>query len=84
MSKLIIPENLAISESGFLFLQGTGETFTLNQVGKDIVDLIKSKSTEEEVIKELVDSYNIDRSTVQKDLGDFIAQLKHYSILKEV
>jgi hypothetical protein len=84
MSKLIIPENLAISESGFLFLQGTGETFTLNRVGKDIVDLIKSKSSEEDVINEIVVLYDIDKSTVQKDLGDFIAQLKHYSILKEV
>ncbi len=84
MSKLIIPENLAISESGFLFLQGTGETFTLNQVGKDIVDLIKSKSCEEEVINEIVELYDIDKSTVQKDLGDFIAQLKHFSILKEI
>lgn len=84
MSKLIIPENLAISESGFLFLQGTGETFTLNQVGKNIVDLIKSKASEEEVISEIVASYEIDRTTVQKDLGDFIAQLKHYSILKEI
>jgi hypothetical protein len=84
MSKLIIPENLAISESGFLFLQGTGETFTLNQVGKDIVDLIKSKSSEEEVINEIVELYDIDKSTVQKDLGDFIAQLKHFSILKEI
>ena len=29
MNEYIVPENIAISESGFLFLAGTGETFTL-------------------------------------------------------
>ena len=55
MSNFIIPENIAISESGFLFLAGTGETFTLNQIGKEIFNLIRSKSSEGEIINSIVD-----------------------------
>lgn len=81
MSNFNIPENIAISESGFLFLAGTGESFTLNQIGKEIFNLIRTKSSEEETIGSIVENYDIDKSTVQKDLADFITQLKQYSIL---
>jgi hypothetical protein len=81
MSNFNIPENIAISESGFLFLAGTGESFTLNQIGKEIFNLIRTKSSEEEIIDSIVNDYDIEKSTVQKDLADFITQLKQYSIL---
>ena len=83
MVNFIIPENIAISESGFLFLAGTGETFTLNQIGKEIFNLIRSKSSEKEIINSIVNDYDIDKATAHKDFADFISQLKHYSILKE-
>lgn len=83
MNNFIIPENIAISESGFLFLAGTGETFTLNQIGKEIFNLIRTKSSEDEIINLIVNDYDIDKATAHKDLGEFILQLKHYSILKE-
>jgi len=82
MNNFVIPENIAISESGFLFLAGTGETFTLNQIGKEILNLIRTKSSEEEIINSIVDDYDIDRATAHKDFADFIAQLKQFSILK--
>ena len=81
MNNFNIPENIAISESGFLFLAGTGESFTLNQIGKEIFNLIRTKSSEEEIIDSIVNDYDIEKSTVQKDLADFITQLKQYSIL---
>lgn len=83
MAKYFIPENIAISESGFLFLPSTGETFTLNQIGKEILKLIRSKSSEEEITNLITENYDIDKATAIKDLVDFIFQLKHYSILKE-
>lgn len=83
MSTFFIPENIAISESGFLFLAGTGETFTLNQIGKEFFNLIRTKTSEEEIINSIVNEYDIDKATAHKDLADFIAQLKHYSILKQ-
>ncbi len=83
MNNFIIPENIAISESGFLFLAGTGETFTLNQIGKEIFNLVRFKSSEEDIINSIVNDYEIDKTTASKDFADFITQLKHYSILKK-
>lgn len=83
MSSFIIPENIAISESGFLFQPSTGETFTLNQVGKEILNLIRSKKSEEEIVNLIADNYDIDIATAHKDFADFVNQLKQYSILKE-
>lgn len=83
MAKYFIPENIAISESGFLFLPSTGETFTLNQIGKEILNLIRNKFSEEDIVNSIVENYDVDKATVHNDLGDYILQLKHHSILKE-
>lgn len=83
MSNYFIPENIAISESGFLFVASTGETFTLNQIGKEIFNLIRSNVSEEKIVAAITNNYDVDKSTVIKDIADFVAQLKHYSILKE-
>ncbi|MBI5660840.1 MULTISPECIES: PqqD family protein [Ignavibacterium] len=83
MSKYSVPETLAVSDSGFLFLPNTGETFTLNLVGKEILNLLQDGLSEEEIVKHMLDRYDIDERSLEKDLSDFIMQLRKYSIIKE-
>jgi hypothetical protein len=82
MSKYFIPENLAVSDSGFLFLSSTGETFTLNGIGRDIFKMLQNGQTDKEVIDSLLEDYDIDRVTLEKDYSDFINQLKIYAVIK--
>jgi hypothetical protein len=83
MKKYSVPETVAVSDSGFLFLPSSGETFTLNHIGKEIFQLIQKGVEEEEIFKYVLDEYDIDSRTLEKDFGDFTLQLQKYSLLKE-
>ncbi|GMU87185.1 MAG: hypothetical protein AMXMBFR48_24260 [Ignavibacteriales bacterium] len=82
MSTFFIPENLAVSDSGFLFLPNTGETFSLNEMGRVIFRMLQQKRSEEEIITEICSEYQVDRSIVSRDVDDFVSQLKNYSLIK--
>jgi hypothetical protein len=83
MSKIIISSNLAVSENGFLFMPLTGESFTLNPIGKLILTALKEGNDQEQVIKLIIDEYDIDKSSAEKDLEDFISQLKNHKLITE-
>jgi len=82
LSSYKIPENLAVSDSGFLFMPSTGETYTLNHMGKEIFRLIQSGTDEVSIVNQIVSEYEIDNNSFEKDLHDFISQLKNYSLIK--
>ncbi len=74
--------NLAISESGFLFNPSSGESFTVNPVGAEIIELLKDGKNEEQILEALLKTYEIDSKTLQKDLLDFNDILKQHQLLE--
>jgi len=76
-----INKNVSISENGFVFNPTTGESFTVNPIGVEIVNLLKLKKNEEEIKKQLLDKYNTDSATIEKDFYDFIQMLKTSNLL---
>ncbi|MFH1119883.1 MAG: PqqD family protein [Bacteroidota bacterium] len=78
-----INENLAISESGFLFNPSTGESFTVNPIGAEIIELMREGKTEEEISEKILDMYEIDSKSFSKDLHDFSDVLKHHQLLEQ-
>ena len=84
MDKYVVPSNIAISESGFLFLPTTGETFTLNQIGSRILTELKSGKQVNSIIENFTAEYDVDQKTFEKDLSDFINQLKNYRLVEEL
>jgi hypothetical protein len=84
MSVFSIQENLAVSDSGFLFLPSTGETFTLSGMGIVIFKMLQQKYPTNEIIKKLEEEYDSDKATIERDFEDFLFQLKKYSLIKEV
>ncbi len=75
--------NIAISESGFIFNPLTGDSFSANPVGHDIIRLLKEEKDKDAIIKELHKKYDIERSVLEKDLYDFLLMLRNYQLLKE-
>ncbi len=73
--------NVAVSENGFLFLPTTGESFTLNEIGKSILDYLKKGNTSEEIIEQIVNEYDIDNTLAERDFNDFINQLKNFRLV---
>lgn len=75
--------NIAISESGFIFNPLTGDSFSANPVGQDIIRLLKEEKDKEAIIKELHKKYDVERTVVEKDLYDFFLMLRNFQLLKE-
>ncbi len=77
-----IKKNIAISDSGFIFNPDTGESFTANPIGLEILDMLKEGLDFEAVQKKLMDKYISDKDTVEKDYHDFINMLGEYNIIE--
>ena len=84
MSKYKVAEDLAMSETGFLFLPGTGETFTSNEIGRKIIQLIQKGESSDKIIEKITNEYDIDSNTFEKDLNDFLIQLSQYNVAQEL
>jgi hypothetical protein len=76
-----INKNIAISDSGFIFNPSTGDSFSTNQVGMEIIRLLKDNKSKEEVISGVVSKFNVDEATVEKDLSDFTLMLNNFQLV---
>ncbi len=84
MEKYKITPNLAISENGFLFQSNTGETFTCNLIGVKVLTGLKDGKSLDEIAEEIMDEYDVDSDRLEKDLTDFIMQLKSFNLMEEL
>lgn len=77
-----IRSNIALSESGFIFNPNTGESFNINPMGHQILELLRQEKDFEEIRSEVLDGYDVDRDIFEKDFEDFINLLENYQILE--
>jgi hypothetical protein len=84
MDRYKVSSNLAISENGFLFFPSTGDSFTLNEIGSSIVRLLKSDKSKSEIIEVIVEEYDIDENSAERDVTDFITQLINFNLAEEL
>jgi hypothetical protein len=83
MSHLKLVRNLALSETGFVFLPSTGETFTVNELGRVVLRELQDGKTEPEIIQALLQDFDSDQPTIERDVTDFLFQLTQFSLLSE-
>ncbi len=75
-----LKKNIAVSESGFLFDPNTGDSFSVNETGKKIIELLKEEKTDDEIIKWFAENYEIDKLTFENNFYDFAAVLQNYHL----
>ena len=71
-----IKKNLAFSDTGFVFNPSTGDSFSVNPIGLEILRLIKSGQSESDILKYVLDTYQTDSETAEKDIYDFTKMLQ--------
>ena len=54
----------------------------LNETGRVIWDKLTEGAEKEDIVKAILDEYEIDRDTVEKDIDTFVATLKENNILE--
>lgn len=80
---MVIHKNIAVSESGFVFNPMTGDSFSANPVGKDILQWLRDEKTKDEIVRLLTKKYRIEAATAEKDLYDFMLMLKGFQIVQD-
>ncbi|HNY02474.1 MAG TPA: PqqD family protein [Bacteroidales bacterium] len=75
-------KNVALSESGLLFNPVSGESFTVNPIGVEILTMIRDGKSREDILDHILEKYSTDRSTVEKDYHDFVGLLLHNNLLE--
>ncbi len=78
-----LKENIAISESGFIFNPEIGTSFTTNSLGVAILKQLKIKTSTDEIIESVIKNYEIDAITCEKDLDDFLRILTQFNLLDD-
>jgi Coenzyme PQQ synthesis protein D (PqqD) len=75
-----VKKNLALSDTGFVFNPSTGDSFSVNPIGLEILRLLKDQTSEEDIKKHLLQTYQIDAETIEKDYYDFVKGLEQHKL----
>jgi hypothetical protein len=76
-------KNIATSEAGFIFNPASGDSFSSNPIGSDILSQLKEDKSRQEIIEVIVDRYDVEKNQFDRDLEDFLSQLRDYNLLDE-
>ncbi len=76
-------KDLAINESGFVFNPYTGESFSVNSTGYEILKLLRKDLSQEEIVNELTGIFDISKDQAEKDVIDFLNMLEKYDLLEK-
>jgi len=75
-----IKNNIAVSDNGFVFNPASGESFTVNQVGLDILNMLRKGEKQETIVQQLSEKYQADTAVIERDFSDFQAMVKQYHL----
>ncbi len=78
-----IKKNIAVSETGFVFNPTTGDSYSINQVGQEILAYLGEKKSAAEITSLMTTAYDIDPPSFEKYFYDFISMLKQFELLDE-
>jgi len=75
-------ENIAVSKTGFLFDPNSGESFSLNSTGKEILQYLSKGMSISEIESSILDEYDVDQKTFQRYLDDFAHTLRKFNLIE--
>ena len=78
-----LKKNIATSEAGLIFNPGTGDSFSVNNIGAEILAFLRENKSHGEIIEFLVSKYDADMVQIEKDMDDFVSQLTDYNLLDQ-
>jgi hypothetical protein len=80
---MILKKKLAISDSGFVFDPTTGDSYSLNPVGQELLGMIKAGKELEEIKHLITSKYDVELGTFERYYQDFVSLLKQFQLIEE-
>lgn len=77
-------KELAISQSGLIFDPATGNIYTSNAVGLLILGALREGKESVEIRNLIVERYDVDEQTAERDIYDFLSQLHGCEVIRHV
>ena len=78
-----IKRNIAVSETGFVFDPTSGDSYSINRVGQEIMSMLKEGKMLEEISASMCAEYEIDPASFEKYFYDFIGMLRQFQLIEE-
>ncbi|MCK4750825.1 MAG: PqqD family protein [Bacteroidales bacterium] len=78
-----IKKNIAISDTGFVFNPTTGDSYSINQVGQEILGYLSEAKSKDEITSLMTSEYEIEGPSFEKYYFDFISMLRQFELLDE-
>ncbi len=78
-----IKKNIALSDSGFVFDPATGDSFTTNPIGLEIIKMLKDGKNSQEIKTTILKKYLTDEATFEKDNYDFLNMLAKHRLTED-
>ncbi|HMM12371.1 MAG TPA: PqqD family protein [Bacteroidales bacterium] len=76
-----IKSNIAISDNGFVFNPLTGESFTANPTGLEIINSMRRGVSSAQIIENLCSTFQVEPTQAERDLQDFTEMMRQYHLL---
>ena len=76
-----VKKNLAVSDTGFVFDPGTGDSYSLNPIGQEIFKLMKEDKEPSDIQEKILSKFDVDKTTLEMHFYDFVTMLKHYQLM---
>jgi hypothetical protein len=77
-----LKKNLALSDSGFVFDPSTGDSFSTNPIGLEIIKMLKEGKTANDIKSHILKTYMTDDTSFEKDFYDFINMLTKHNLVE--
>jgi len=75
-----ISNHISVSKSGFVFDSKTGESFSLNNTGREILELLIEGRSEDEIKEYILYKYDVQETTFLRHFDDYIQMLMHFNM----
>jgi hypothetical protein len=77
-----LKKNLALSDSGFVFDPSTGDSFSTNPIGLEIIRMLKEGKTANDIKIHVTKTYMTDDASFEKDFYDFVNMLTKHNLVE--
>ena len=77
-----IRKEIKINPSGFVFNANSGDSYTINSLGLEVILLLKKGKSKETIVEDLIETYDTNRSVLEKDVSEFLLMLQHHKLAK--
>ncbi len=74
-------ENLAINESGFIFDPITGITYTVNEVGRFILERLKDGASTDDIVRAIGEEFESEDKDVYRHTLEFVHNLTENGLI---